>query len=136
MIEPRYPAPTQRVVDVLKQFGRWNRLFALSPETYAEKYVIRTHHDPDFWEHWTQAKAYEQFEEALEEACREFKKAYPASKIPRPELKMRMRRALLASGWKPVKKRILDELRELRKQRKSEIDALKASLTKKKGRKK
>ncbi len=131
MLMERYPSPMLNVERALQIYGGWARIFRISGETYDQRFVVARESDPGFWEEYAKALADEQFREAVEEAVAAFREEYPEIRLPKRELRERLAEALVQSGWKPVKSRILKEIREIKKRKKEEIRWLKESLRKK-----
>lgn len=128
MLMERYPSPMLNVERALQIYGGWARIFRISGETYDQRFVVARESDPGFWEEYAKALADEQFREAVEEAVAAFREEYPEIRLPKRELRERLAEALVQSGWKPVKSRILKEIREIKKRKKEEIRWLKESL--------
>ena len=103
-------------------------MFAISQEEYDRRYVIHKESEYGFWTEYAKALADKQFREAIEEAVGGFKETYPEIKLPIKELRMKLAKALLAEGWKPVKCHILEEIRDLKRKKKGEIECLRKSL--------
>jgi len=131
MLMKRYPSPMLNVKRALQIYGGWARIFRISGETYDQRFVVARESDPGFWEEYAKALADEQFREAVEEAVAVFREEYPEIRLPKRELRERLAEALVQSGWKPVKSRILKKIREIKKRKKEEIRWLKESLRKK-----
>lgn len=117
--------------DALSTFGGWSKFFSKSSTTYDMEVIKHRESDPGFWVEYGKAKAVEQFEIAVADACKEFRACYPAKKIKIKELRKLLAGLLLEDGWKPVKAPILREIRDLKRKKKEEIKALRGGRTKK-----
>jgi hypothetical protein len=119
------------IEQALNTFGGWGKMFSKSSTTYDMEVIVHRESDPGFWVEYGKAMAMKQFEEAVAEACKEFRACYPEKKVPIKKLRKLLATALLQDGWKPVKAPILREIRSLRKRKREEIKALRGGRTKK-----
>lgn len=123
-----YPEPMRRIEEVLRVYGGWSRLFSISSEEYDRRFIVYRESEQGFWIEYAKALADEQYREAIEEAILGFREAYPEIRLPIKELRMKLAKALLVEGWKPVKCHILNEIRDLKRKKKEEIQCLRKSL--------
>ena len=125
-----YPSNMLSVEKALKLYGGWSRLFRKSKETWDKENIIVREGEIGFWETYAKCLADEQFRNAVEEAVEAFRIEYPEIKLPKKELRKKLAEALLEEGWKPVKTRIIKEIRDLRRKKREEIACLKKSIQK------
>ena len=130
-----YPSNMLSVERALKLYGGWSRMFAKSRETWDKENIVIKEGQVGFWETYAQCLADDQFRDAVVEAIQAFRDCYPKIKIAKKELRKKLAEALLQEGWKPVKTRILKEIRNLRRQKREDIACLRKSLQRKKSRK-
>lgn len=126
-----YPSTMLAIERALKLYGGWSRLFAKSRDSWDKENIVAKEGQVGFWEEYARCLADEQFKNAVEEAILAFRTEYPQIKIAKKELRKELARALLQEGWKPVKTRILKEIRSLRKQKREDIACLKKSIRRK-----
>ena len=119
------------VEEQLKLFGGWSRMFGRSRETYDKEVICGREKEIGFWSGYALTLSMEQFREYVEETLIEFRSIYPENKTSKKELRELLAKAILEDGWKPVKKPIMEEIQRLRRQKKSELCALRGGRTKK-----
>lgn len=130
-----WPVPWRSIEYMLKTYGGWSRMFKRSLEAVDKERVIAREGDPRFWELYAQTLADEQFEKEVKECYVEFVREYGRRGKPE-EIRMLLAKALLKEGWKPNKSEIKRKIVELRKQKREEINSLRASFKKLRRRKK
>jgi hypothetical protein len=124
------PSSWMMVEHHLRMFGGWSKMFGRSSQTYDEEVIHKRENEPGFWMECEMALMEKQFADAVLQMALEFRETYPGKKIKRKELIMKLSLALLQSGWKPVKSRIMKEIRDIKRQKRDEILALRGGLTK------
>ena len=120
--------PTLNVQRALEQFGGWHRMFARSVETREREDTLVTEHDPRFWDVVAVTKMEEQLRKEVEECITEYRKNYRADRRTKKQLEKAFAKALLDEGWKPNISAVKREIRQLRKERKEEIQCLKETI--------
>ena len=118
-----YPNPTAMVINALKQYGGWSRLFRQSASTWDEKNIVYKQNEAGFWVEWAKVRADEEFRKEVIETCKEYKKIYRDGKTM-AQLKPLMAKALVESGWRPPKTRIINEMRTLKREYKEGMKCL------------
>ena len=106
-------------------------MFGRSRETYDKEVIYKNEKEIGFWQEYALTLSLEQFREYVEETIIEFRIVFPDRKIPKKELREMLAKAILEEGWKPVKKPIMMEISRLRRQKKTELRALRGGRTKK-----
>lgn len=118
-----FPMPWVRIEYMLRTYGGWSRMFRRSREAVDKEVVIYRENEQGFWIEYAKALGEEQFRDTVEEAVTVFRATY-SNKLPTRELRQRLAEQLLRTGWKPVKTRILKQIRDLRREKKEIIQCL------------